>query len=121
MKTLRMWLTLIVAAGFCGGMSLAADAPQAPALKDLPLQDSVSQYGITWKFDKKVPVGQFITGDYYVVGPVTVVGVSPAPAGEGRTFRNGSMLNPPVTGYSAYDGRLANCFGRNWRRSIHCS
>ena len=110
MKTLRMWRTLIVAAGFCGGMSLAADAPQAPALKDLPLQDSVSQYGITWKFDKKAPVGQFITGDYYVVGPVTVVEVSPAPAGEGRTFRNGSMLNPPVTGYSAYDGRFANCF-----------
>ncbi|MGD1000245.1 MAG: hypothetical protein ABSA67_06045 [Candidatus Brocadiia bacterium] len=105
-----MWLSLFLAAGFCGGMSLAADAPQASALKDLPVQDSVSQYGITWKFDKKAPVGQFVTGDYYVVGPVTVVEVTPAPTGQGKTFRNGSMLNPPVTGYSAYDGRFANCF-----------
>jgi hypothetical protein len=110
MKSLRMWLNLFVAAGFSGGMSLAADAPHAPALKDLPLQDTVSQYGITWKFDKKAPVGEFITGDYYVVGPVTVVEVTPAPTGEGRSFRNGSMLNPPVTGFSAYDGRFANCF-----------
>ena len=41
--------------------------------------DNVSQYGITWKFDKAYPVGQFITGDWWVVGPVTVVSVTPAP------------------------------------------
>ena len=105
-----MSLSLFVAAGFCGGMSLAADAPHTPAPKDLPLQDSVSQYGITWKFDKKAPVGQFITGDYYVVGPVNVSEVMPAPTGAGKDFRNGSMLNPPVTAFSAYDGRFANCF-----------
>jgi hypothetical protein len=110
MKSLWIWLNLFVAAGFCGGMGLAADAPHTPALKELPLQDSVSQYGITWKFDKTAPVGQFITGDYYVVGPVNAVQVTPAPNGEGRTFRNGSMLNPPVTAFSAYDGRFANGF-----------
>ena len=47
---------------------------------ELPLLDQVSQFGITWTFDKKVPVGQFVNGDYYVVGPVTVVKIDPAPA-----------------------------------------
>jgi len=110
MKSFWIWLNLFIAAGLCGGMSLAADAPHIPVLKDLPLQDSVSQYEITWKFDKKVPVGQFITGDYYVVGPVRVLEVTPAPTGEGRVFRNGSMLNPPVTGLTAYDGGFGNTF-----------
>ena len=55
-------------------------------------------------------MGQFITGDYYVVGPVTVLEVTPAPTGEGKDFRNGSMLNPPVTGFTAYDGGFGNTF-----------
>ncbi|MFW6153810.1 MAG: hypothetical protein ACOC95_01180 [Planctomycetota bacterium] len=71
-----------------------------------PLQTSVSQYGITWTFDRPAPVGRFVTGDYYVVGPVTVAAVDPAPTGSGKGFRNGSMLNPPVTTAQAYDGRM---------------
>jgi len=38
----------------------------------------VTQYGITWTFDRACQVGRFVTGDYWVVGPVTVTGVSPA-------------------------------------------
>jgi len=41
---------------------------------------SISQYGITWTFDKDYPTGQFINGDWWVVGPVTVASVSPAPS-----------------------------------------
>src|SRR5437763_284412 len=48
------------------------NAPKAPALEDLPLKPSVSQYGITWTFDKPARVGQFVNGDWYVVGPVIV-------------------------------------------------
>lgn len=67
----------------------------------LPRKKSISQYGITWTFSEAVPVGKFITGDFYVVGPVTVIAVEPHPA-DGR---NGSMLNGP-TGYeSGYDSR----------------
>lgn len=62
---------------------------------------SVSQYGITWTFDRDYEVGQFVTGDYYVVGPVTIVSVSPAPSGG----RNGSMINPQPGFDQAYDGR----------------
>ncbi len=73
-----------------------------PATSNLTRTNRVSQYGITWTFSERVPVGRFVTGDYYVVGPVTVTAISPAPA-EGR---NGSMLNPPVTGKTGYDARI---------------
>ncbi len=39
----------------------------------------ISQYGITWTFDKPAKTGQFITGDWWVIGPVTIVKISPAP------------------------------------------
>lgn len=76
-------------------------APPAPKLEDLPLQKSVSQYGITWTFDREARVGQFITGDYYVVGAVTVKAIDPAPADN----VNGSMLNPQESEYHGYAGR----------------
>src|ERR1017187_9899434 len=53
--------------------------PAAPTLEDLPLKDSVSQWGITWTFDKPAHVGQFVNGDFYVVGAVTVVKIDPKP------------------------------------------
>ena len=63
------------------------------------LQSSVTQYGITWTFDAAYPVGQFVTGDWWVVGPLTIVSVDPAPA----AGRNGSMLDP--VGEQDYDSR----------------
>lgn len=44
---------------------------------------SVTQHGITWTFSTARPVGQFVNGDYWVVGPVTINSVSPAPSGAG--------------------------------------
>lgn len=85
-----------------------ANAPAAPKPADLPLKESVSQYGITWTFEQPARVGRFVTGDWYVVGPVTVKEVAPKPlfgaevsdpsADEQRRFkdryaRNGSVLN----------------------------
>ncbi|HUT60229.1 MAG TPA: hypothetical protein VNA25_20480 [Phycisphaerae bacterium] len=61
------------------GIYTMANAPDTPALADLPLTDTVVQHGITWTFDKNVPVGQFVNGDWYVVGPVTVTAIAPAP------------------------------------------
>ncbi len=53
--------------------------PATPRMEDLELKGSVSQWGITWTFDRPARVGQFINGDFYVVGPVTVVKLNPAP------------------------------------------
>ena len=51
-------------------------------------REKISQFGITWTFDGKVPVGKFVNGDYYVVGDVTVVSITPKP----ENGRNGSVL-----------------------------
>lgn len=61
---------------------------------------SITQYGVTWTFDKAYESGKFASGDHWVVGPVTVVSVSPAPTGT----RHGSALNP-VGGRQGYDSR----------------
>jgi hypothetical protein len=34
---------------------------------------SPTQYGITWEFANPVTFGQYINGDYWVVGPVELV------------------------------------------------
>ena len=103
---------IVVAVAMCVGGQAASGAeatiktedktPPAPRVEDVPLKESVTQYGITWTFEKPAQVGQFITGDYWVVGPVTVVSVRPAPAGG----RNGSMVNPKAGPQQAYDDRL---------------
>ena len=54
----------------------ALQAPRLAAATTI----SISQHGITWTFSQPVTYGQFINGDYWVVGPVTVASVSPAPS-----------------------------------------
>jgi len=96
----------------------------------------VSQYGITWTFDKSYPVGQFVNGDYWVVGPVEILSVIPAPGSsksnvsaqeksrygatalvDDRRMRNGSMIieKPEASsgdktgfGLQGYDSRALN-------------
>jgi hypothetical protein len=100
--------------------------PGALNAADVELRMEVSQYGITWTFDRPSPVGQFVNGDYYVVGPVTIVGIDPKPligkevpeseisdterkfVRSGRFVRNGSMLNPPARRQAAYDTGIRN-------------
>lgn len=65
---------------------------------------SVTQYGITWNFSTPRPVGQFVNGDWWVVGPVTITSISPTPS-YGASGRNGSMVNPTPGSTQAYDSR----------------
>ncbi len=67
---------------------------------------TVSQHGITWTFAEERQIGQFVNGDYWVVGPVTITGISPASvvAGDGST-RNGSMVNPVRNTAQGFDSR----------------
>ena len=80
------------------------NAPQTPSISDLPSTDTVTYCGVTWRFRGKVPVGRFVTGDYYVVGPVTVVEIAPGWDGQ----KNGSVLNLPVDNahQSGFDTRV---------------
>jgi hypothetical protein len=64
---------------------------------------SVEQYAVTWTLDKPCTVGRFVTGDWWVVGPVTVRSVEPAP----EPGRNGSVVNPAAGRTQGYDDRIA--------------
>jgi hypothetical protein len=104
-----------------------------PQCANAAVQDSsprqtnqVSQYGITWTLDREALVGRFVNGDYYVVGPVAIVGIDPKPlvglevpeseiseaekkfVPSGKFIRNGSMLNPPARSEVAYDTGIRN-------------
>ena len=69
---------------------------------------SVTKDGITWTFSQSVPVGQFVTGDYYVVGPVTITAIDPPPT-TSAPYENGSVLNlPTASAKSGFDSRLDN-------------
>jgi hypothetical protein len=103
-------------------------------------RSSLSQFGITWTFDKEYEVGQFCTGDWWVVGPVVVQSVSPGPGPAGadetartdyvRNFinqfgdtdlqdntvmRNGSMVNPSWGSGQGYD---SGCMSYNGALSV---
>jgi hypothetical protein len=57
-----------------------SDSQPTYPLVEVKNRSEVSQNGVTWKFDHPVKSGQFVNGDWWVVGPVTVVSVSPMPA-----------------------------------------
>ncbi len=67
---------------------------------------TITKDGITWTFSQPVPFGQFVTGDYYVIGPVTITAISPIPT-TSAPYLNGSVLNLPTSnGKSGFDSRL---------------
>ena len=107
-----------------------------PALARAEEVREITQHGVTWKFDNPCRAGRFVTGDWWVVGPVKVVGVTPAPgpsldtqaattqksrygaAGlvDDKRMRNGSMIlsgpdaDPKSTGFDrqGYESRSPN-------------
>lgn len=88
--------------GGSGASTSGGGSGGSAGIPELPLLTQVSQFGITWTFEEAVPVGQFVNGDYYVVGPVTVTAIDPAPA----NGRNGSVVNlPPVQDKTGFDDR----------------
>ena len=55
--------------------------PSAVFSQSVPveLRKETTQYGITWEFERPKQTGQFITGDWWVVGPVSIVKITPGP------------------------------------------
>lgn len=91
---------------------------------EIKKRKEISQYGITWTFEKPTITGQFITGDWWVIGPVKIVKTTPAPGpvkndntklqlnhwGDtsleiDTAMRNGSMLVLKVGQTQGYDSR----------------
>lgn len=70
---------------------------------------SITQYNVTWTFDKDYPSGQFCNGDYWVVGPLKIVGITTdlhAPGFTPAPGEDGTMVNPGTTDKQGYDSRL---------------
>jgi len=75
---------------------------------------SITKDGVTWTFSQPVPVGQFVTGDYYVVGPVTITAINPPPT-TASPYENGSVVNlPTANGKSGFDSRLNDGTDESW-------
>ena len=66
---------------------------------------SLTKDGITWTFAAPARVGQFVNGDYYVVGTTTIVDIQPLPTP--ANGRHGTMLNVrPNVQRSGFDSRI---------------
>lgn len=74
-------------------------APSAPTTK------SISQYGITWTFDKEYQYGTFANGDYWILGPAKIVSIDPPVINESGKLRNGWEVNPNDPNKESYDNR----------------
>jgi hypothetical protein len=81
-------------------------SPSAPQAAE-----SITHHGITWSFDRDYACGQFLTGDYWVVGPVSLVGITTdlhAPGFQPGPDDDGSMVNPKADSLQGYDGSLGS-------------
>lgn len=58
------------------------------------LTSAITEYGITWTFDKPYESGRFINGDYWVTGPVRIIAIEPPCVKEDNHIYNGSQINP---------------------------
>jgi hypothetical protein len=93
-----------------GQASVAISVPAPPP----GTASSITKDGVTWTFSEAVPVGQFVNGDYYVVGPVTVTAVSPQPT-TSSPYLNGSVVDlPTANGKSGFDSRLNDGTDESW-------
>ena len=96
--------------------STASDAASTTTASDgnSSLVTSISKDGVTWTFAAPVLAGQFVTGDYWIVGPATVTAISPAPTSS-TPFLNGSVVNlPTANGKSPFDSRLNDGTDESW-------
>ena len=95
-------------------VTLTAPAPPPPPPAPPGTATSITKDGITWTFSQAVPVGQFVTGDYYVVGPVTITAIDPQPT-TSSPYLNGSVRNlPTANGKSGFDSRLNDGTDESW-------
>jgi len=84
-------------------------------------RSSVTTRDITWSFDREYPTGQFVNGDWWVLGPVTLVEIDPAVIDDGAQIRNGSMINPDPEderwqGYDSLMYQFGGLYGNDWDR-----
>lgn len=89
------------------GMGRGYATRVAPFVTPTAMRSSVTQHGITFQFAQPVLTGQFVNGDWFVVGPATVVGMTPPCTTVNGRVLNGAMVNPDSsTQNQGYDSTL---------------
>jgi len=68
-------------------------------VREVPSASSVSQRGVTFNFDRAYPVGQYVNGDWWVRGPVSIVSMTP---------ESGVVSGNYADGVSAYTNRIVH-------------
>jgi hypothetical protein len=96
--------------GFNGaqlGVSRALEARIAPWAAPTAAVTSITQHGITFQFAAPVQAGQFVNGDWFVVGPVSLVDMTPPCVTSNGRVMHGAMIDPdPSTLLHGYDKAL---------------
>ncbi|MCR9245472.1 MAG: hypothetical protein NXI31_10600 [bacterium] len=72
----------------------ALEARIGPAPAPTRYVNSITQFGVTFQFANPVEAGRFVNGDWFVVGPVDVIGMSPPCTTQGGRVLHGAMINP---------------------------
>jgi len=118
-------LTMAMLGATLVAVAAAQGAPGAEERAEPRERREVSQYGITWRFDRPVRSGQFVNGDWWAIGPVNVVSITPAPGPapedaavqfprnqwgdtslrNDNRMRNGSVVVLRCSGGQGYDSR----------------
>ncbi len=73
-------------------------------------QLNITRFGITWIIsdpDQNYKYGRFANGDYWTVGPVTIVRILPESTDISGRVMNGSMVNPVPGNRQGYDSACA--------------
>lgn len=85
---------------FNGGNSSGSSSSSPPDSPGSCTQ--ISQYGITWLFDKGYPCGQFVNGDWWALGPLTITRISP----DAHDGINGWTVNQAYENKESLDQRF---------------
>ena len=68
---------------------------------------ALERYGITWTFARPSVCGRFCNGDWWVIGPIDIVKITPQSSIDKGRIRNGAMINPdPTSVQQGYDNAM---------------
>lgn len=121
-------ITKVQSSTVSGDSVIVQSADAGTYMTQWPIQISyrtrvVRQFEITWTFDKEYTVGQFANGDFWVIGPVAIIGIDPPSTPVSGRIMNGSMLNPdPKVIRQGYDNAMGNNeYDANLNVAYNCS
>lgn len=118
MKTIVRWFNVLIIWALLSGM---VNSAMGAFPHTLVVTDQSTRFGISWTFDRNYEYGQFANGDDWVIGPVTIINISPRSIISGTRTINGSMINPsPRNGATqGYDSAMYDVYGPHFDATLN--